>query len=135
MPLYRIKPGRSVNQTGRIYTDKDDPIEVPVHVAYELRASLEPVDKEGELPPGPETTVRQGPAMQEELRDHERLTVLELQRAQVEKQLTYIDGQLEDVRTKIETRTAKKGSKAESKSDTTKAGDKKEAAEKPRTEK
>jgi hypothetical protein len=107
MPLYRVKPGKSVNQSGQIYTDRDDPIEVPVHIAFELRGVLEPVDKSGELPPPPESTVRQGPGMQEDLRDHERLTVLELQKAQLQKQMDYVDGQLEDVRTQIEERASR----------------------------
>jgi len=97
MPLYRVKPGRQVNQTGRIYTEKDEPIEVPRHVAYELRGSLEPVDDEGKFPPGPASTVRQGPGAQEGLRDHERLSVLTLQKSELERQLKFVGAQIDDI--------------------------------------
>jgi hypothetical protein len=130
MPLYRVKPGKTVNQTGRDYTEHDDPIEVPVHVAYQLRGSLEPVDKDGELPPPPQTNVRQGPAMQDDLRDHERITVLELQLATLDKQRSFVEMQLNDVRGKIEERASGAKKKAETPKSEAKGESPKETAKK-----
>jgi hypothetical protein len=105
MPNYRVKPGPGVNQNGEIKRE-GDVIEVARHVAYELRGQLEPVDEEGKFPEVPNAAS----VMQAGMRAHERLSVLKIQREDLEKQLKLVDTQIE-----AETRKAKEETDAKRK--------------------
>jgi hypothetical protein len=108
LPTYRVKPGKSINQTGKILREGET-LELPRHVAFELRSFLEPVD-EADAFPVTRSDVRQGVEASVDVRDHEREQVLEIKKQDLENQIKFIDLQLGEIRASREERQQKEAS-------------------------
>ncbi len=97
LPKYRVKPGQSINQNGRVFQEGEE-LEIEPHVAIEFRSLIEPVDPANAFPER-KSDVRQGPQAE---KAHERAQVLEAREKSLEAQLAMVKEQKQQLQHEID---------------------------------